>query len=106
MIRIGICDDSHAFLQQTKFMIEHWDQKPQNLKVEPFEDADSLFHAHAKSPFDIILLDIVMPLFNGMEAAKELREKDKTTKIVFLTSSVEFAIDSYSVKASNYLLFP
>ena len=106
MIRIGICDDSYAFLQQTKFMIEHWDNRPQNISVEVFEDADALIHMHTKYPFDIILLDVVMPLLNGIEAARELREKDKFVKIVFLTSSSEYAVDSYTVKASNYLLKP
>ena len=59
-----------------------------------------------QKPFDIILLDVVMPLLNGIEAANELREKDKNVKIVFLTSSPEFAVASYTVKASNYLLKP
>lgn len=47
-----------------------------------------------------------MPLLNGIDAAKELRQQDKTVKIVFLTTSPEFAVDSYTVKASNYLLKP
>ena len=107
MIRIAICDDSPAFLQQTKFLIQHWDSPvARNIAIELFEDGDTLLLAHAKSPFDIIFLDIVMPLLNGIDAAKELREKDTTVKIVFLTCSAEFAVDSYSVKASNYLLKP
>ena len=107
MIRIAICDDSPAFLQQTKFMITHWDTPAaRNIALELFEDGDSLLSAHAQDPFDIILLDIVMPLLNGIEAARELREHDKTVKIVFLTSSAEYAVDSYTVKASNYLLKP
>ena len=107
MIRIAICDDSPAFLNQTKFMIDHWDA-PASLQIttELFEDGDALLTAHRKKPFDIILLDILMPLLTGIEAARELRERDKTVKIVFLTSSPEFAIESYSVKASNYLLKP
>ena len=106
MIRIGICDDSSAFLQQTKFMIDHWDNRPQGIVTELFGDGDALILAHSKNPFDIILLDVVMPLLNGIETAKELRETDENVKIVFLTSSAEFAVDSYSVKASNYLLKP
>lgn len=106
MIRIGICDDSSAFLHQTKFMIDHWDHCPENIWIELFEDGDALILAHSKNPFDIILLDVVMPLLNGIDAARELRAKDKSVKIVFLTSSAEFALDSYAVKASNYLLKP
>ncbi len=106
MVRVGICDDSFAFIQQAKFMIEHWDDKPQKITVEVFEDADALIQAHTNLPFDIILLDIVMPLLNGIDAAREIRENDKTVKIVFLTTSTEFAVESYTVKASDYLLKP
>lgn len=106
MIRIAICDDSSVFLNQTKFMIEQWQDRPKNMLVNLFEDGDSLILAHHKNPFDIILLDVVMPLLNGIEVAREIREKDKNVKIVFLTSSPEFAVDSYTVKANNYLLKP
>lgn len=74
--------------------------------VETFEDADSLLTAHNSKPFDIILLDVIMPLLNGIEAAREIRQHDKSVKIVFLTTSPEFAVDSYTVKANNYLLKP
>jgi len=106
MIRIGICDDSPAFLQQTKFMIDHWDDGPRGIHTELFEDADAMIQAHRQTPFDILLLDVVMPLLDGIQAARELREEDKNVKIVFLTSSAEYAVDSYEVKASNYLLKP
>lgn len=107
MIRIALCDDSPAFLQQAKLMIDQWDAPAaRNIAVELFDDGDALLAAHAKKPFDIILLDVVMPLLNGIDAARELREKDKTVKIVFLTASSEFAVESYTVKASNYLLKP
>ena len=106
MIRIAICDDSPGFLQQTKFMIDHWEYKPQQIITEMFEYEEDLIAAHASNPFDILLLDIIMPLSTGIEIAREIRENDKTVKIVFLTSSPEFAVDSYKVKASNYLLKP
>ncbi|MBE6587392.1 MAG: response regulator transcription factor [Ruminococcaceae bacterium] len=106
MIRIAVCDDSSAFLVQTKLLIDHWDKRPPNVTVELFTDGDALINAHTEKPFDIILLDIVMPLLNGIEAARELRERDKGVKIVFLSSSSEYGVESYSVKASNYLLKP
>ena len=47
-----------------------------------------------------------MPLLNGMDAARELRQRDKSVKIIFLTSSPEFALESYEVKAQGYVLKP
>lgn len=105
MIRIAVCDDSPAFLCQTKSMIDQWDAPAaRSIVTDLFEDGDALLSAHNKHPFDIIFLDVVMPLLNGIDTARELREKDKTVKLVFLTSSREFAVDSYTVKASNYLI--
>ena len=106
MLRIAICDDNGAFLQQTKFMLEHWDGCPAALETELFTDGDSLILAHARKPFDIVLLDVVMPLMNGIETAREMREKDKTVRLVFLTSSPEYAVESYSVRARDYILKP
>jgi DNA-binding LytR/AlgR family response regulator len=47
-----------------------------------------------------------MPGMNGMELAAEIRSKDTVAKIIFLTSSAEFAVKSYSVGAFHYLLKP
>lgn len=105
-MRIAICDDSPEFLSQAKELLTKWHHQPDLPVTETFEDGDALIQAHIAAPFDIILLDVVMPLLNGIEAAREIRQNDKSVKIVFLTSSPEFAVDSYSVKASNYLLKP
>jgi len=106
VIRIAVCDDSVAFLNQTKSMIDRWEDKPCKMAAELFSDGDSLICAHGENPFDIILLDVVMPMLNGIEVARELRERDKHVKIVFLSSAVEYGVASYTVKASNYLLKP
>lgn len=106
MLRIAICDDMNDFLLEAKSAINAWKNKPDSMIVDTFNEADSLIFAHSTHPYDIIFLDIVMPLLNGIDTAFELRQIDKKVKIVFLTTSVEYAIDAYSVKADNYLLKP
>ena len=105
MIRIAICDDEQIFRSSVSTLLEKYD-KLESYVADCFDNGDSLIDAHAKSPYDIIFLDVVMPLFNGIEIAKEIRRQDKNVKIVFLTSSSDYAVESYSVKASNYLLKP
>ena len=106
MFRIAICDDNSNFISQVKEMLMHWGQTTDEFHLSTFDNGDSLINAHLEAPFDIILLDVLMPFTSGIHVAKELRNNDKSVKIVFLTSSPEYAIDSYSVKASNYLLKP
>lgn len=56
--------------------------------------------------FDILFLDVLMPGENGIDVATEIRNYDKNAKIIFLTSSAEFAVQSYTVNAFYYQLKP
>ena len=55
---------------------------------------------------DFIILDIDMPGINGIEAAKKLREKDPHVTLMFMTNMPQYAIESYSVAAMDYVLKP
>ena len=68
--------------------------------------ARDLLARHAASRAGIILLDMIMPLVNGMDTARELRQSDTAVRLVFLTSSPEFALESYEVRAFDYPLKP
>ena len=56
--------------------------------------------------YDVIFLDIIMPGQNGINTAKEIRKQDNNVKIIFLTSSDEFAVESYTVGAYFYQMKP
>ena len=47
-----------------------------------------------------------MEKLTGVDAAREIRKKDKKVKIVFITTSNEFASESYEVRAEDYLIKP
>lgn len=106
MFRIAICDDDLQALTAISRLVARWPGLPAEHAVLTFSNGDDLIDSHAAAPFDVILLDIVMPLLNGIEAAREIRSRDRLSKIVFLTSSPEYALESYSVKADDYLLKP
>jgi len=107
MLRIAICDDEKRCLADIKRMLESWSAaSSSHLEIDCFDNGDSLIRESSTARYDIIFLDIIMPLLNGMDTAKELRDRDKTVKIIFLTSSPEFALQSYSVKATDYCIKP
>ncbi len=56
--------------------------------------------------YDIIFLDIYMTGLNGIETARSIRESDTAAKIIFITTSNDFAAESYSVRADYYFLKP
>ena len=65
-----------------------------------------LEHLRFKGTFDIYLLDIIMPEQNGIELGLSIREFDLGGRIIYLTASPDFAVDSYRTRASDYLLKP
>lgn len=65
-----------------------------------------LEHLRTKETFDLYLLDVIMPGLNGIELGVGIREFDQGGYIIYLTTSADFAVDSYRAKASDYLLKP
>lgn len=107
VMRIAVCDDDRACSDEAKVLIEKWIALSGiDTEIVTFDNGDDLIKENRCEPIDIIFLDIVMPLLNGIDTAKEIRDFDERAKIVFLTSTSEFAVASYNVEASDYLLKP
>ena len=109
MIKIAFCDDDMEVLHQMNELLDRY-------RVERNED---ITYAAFQSPFellteiekgirpDILFLDVVMPGQNGMDVAKEIRQYDTNMKIIFLTSSPEFAVEFLPVETDlGGKLFP
>ena len=106
-MKIEICDDEIYFIDAICPLLEQWaKERGITLTLYRFTNGDDLVEAHQKEWMDLIILDVIMPLLNGMDVARELRNMNQTVPIIFLTSSREFAVDSYEVKAFHYLIKP
>ena len=106
-MKIAICDDEIHFIDAICPLLEQWaKERGIKLTLYRFTNGDDLIAAHQSECMDLIFLDIIMPLLNGIDAAREFRCTDQNVPIIFLTSSREFAVDSYEVKALNYLIKP
>lgn len=109
-MRIAVCDDDPFELQRIKGTVERLVARRQpgaESTVDAFASPDALlFSIEKQGGFDLMILDILMPGMNGIELAKEIRVSGEHCKIIFLTSTPEFAVDSYKVNAFYYLLKP
>ncbi|NLG93221.1 MAG: response regulator transcription factor [Clostridiales bacterium] len=108
MLQIAVCDDNLDELSHLVQLINSYRlSKHLNCEYAVFPNGFDLVSLLEKGKrFDIYCLDILMPGFSGIDVAKEIRTFDKTATILFFTSSPEFALESYSVKAINYVLKP
>ena len=108
MLQIAVCDDNIDELSNMVQLIDLYRASRNfNCHYAVFQNGFELVSVLEKGKqFDIYCLDIIMPGFTGIDVAKEIRTFDKTAPILFFTSSPEFAFESYSVKAINYVLKP
>lgn len=108
MLQIAVCDDNINELSNMVQLINQYrSSKNFSFEYAVFTNGFELIWALEKGKrFDVYCLDIIMPGFMGIDVAKEIRGFDKTAPIIFFTSSPEFALESYSVKAINYVLKP
>lgn len=106
-MRLAICDDAIDELSRIATLLEKY-RSARGIPVtyETFCSATELLETMQQRQFDLLFLDIIMPGLTGMEAAEEIRLSNEQIPIIFLTSSREFAVESYRVSAENYILKP
>ena len=92
IMNIAICDDEILFTRELSSLLTHWAEKNDfSLTLYPYSNGDDLLTALRTIPVDLIFLDIIMPLLNGIDTAREIRSMGLTVPVIFLTSSREFA---------------
>lgn len=71
-------------------------------------DGKADWEAYSKGRFDLLVLDVMMPLKDGFTLAREIRAKDSATPIVFLTarSMKQDTINGFGLGADDYLTKP
>ena len=74
--------------------------------LDAVEDGSTLLEAAVKSRPDVCLLDISMPIVNGIEAASKLRERGSSAKIIFLTvhEDLDFVQAALKTGALGYVV--
>jgi len=99
--RILIADDHQLIADACKNLLE-----PEFSVVGIVTDGRLLADAVAELKPDIVLLDIYMPRWNGLDAGEQVKKKNRRTKIVFLTmtSAADVAAEAFRRGASGYVL--
>lgn len=107
-MKIAICDDNALYREQIADIVKEYAQpRHREISLSVYEHPTALLDDVTRfGGFDIYILDIVMPVVDGIQLGVQLRRCDPQGKIIFLTSSQEYALDSYRARAFDYILKP
>jgi len=107
---IVICEDIKDNADKLeKFLQKYFEDKDNTVNISVYENGDSFLADFANDKhkdLKIVFLDIYMPGTIGIDVAKKIREHNKDLIIVFTTTSESHGMDSYHVRALQYLLKP
>lgn len=108
MLRIAICDDDrlHSSTLHT-LLLTYCEQHSIAAQIMIFHSGfDLLSTVDDQGPFDLYFLDILMPGMTGIDVGHKIRQEDTSSLIIYLTSSAEYAVESYMIRAFHYLIKP
>jgi DNA-binding LytR/AlgR family response regulator len=106
MLSIAICEDDKEQQQYLEKQIEDFNIL-ESMEILKYDSGTELIRAYEKAlRFSIILLDMRMSGLDGIQTAEIVRKYDKNCLIIIITSTMEYAVDGYSINAYDFILKP
>ena len=106
MIRIAIAEDSAQERSRLeRYLTRYGQENGCGFEIETYENGADIVSAY-RPGIDILLLDIEMPVMDGMRTARVLREMDRNVIIVFVTNLAQYAVQGYEVEALDFIVKP
>ena len=105
MLRIALCDDDMEFLDRFEALI-HKCIEPygKEYQIFKFTNGISMLAVHRQAEFDVVFLDIDMPMDSGISVAREFRESDNIVYIIFVTNHTKYVYDSFDVQPFHFIV--
>ncbi len=100
-MRIAVCDDERELREM---LAEKIARLYPDAELMLYQSGQELLLSDAHP--DILFLDIRMAGKDGMETARELRKRNRSTIIIFVTALTDFVFEAFDVRAFHYLVKP
>ena len=99
--RVLIADDHKLVAEACKGLLE-----PEFDVIALVSDGRALLEAAAELRPDVVVLDIAMPELNGLDAGEQVKHRNRSTKLIYLTMTLdpEVAAEAFRRGASGYVL--
>ena len=106
-MNIALVDDIPSELDRLEAILEDYAQaNGLRIDVSRFASAEELLAVYQPYQFTIVFLDIYMEGATGVEAARQIRQVDDDTVIIFQTTSTEHMADAFQTHAYEYVIKP
>lgn len=108
MLQIGICDDDAAVRQEIYELTSKILFKYTELNFYYYRDGQEVIEALERREFqaELLLLDVHMPVRNGIDTADYIRKNKVDVDIIFVTVSPKYVFEGYQYKAFAYCIKP
>ena len=106
-MNVAVVEDNREDLERLVMMLRDYSAVSEShFSVAGFGGADELLEDYKPLQFTVIFLDIYMNGLTGIDTAKKIRETDRDTFIVFITSADDRRADAFRVHAFDYIEKP
>lgn len=108
-MKIALCEDEAQERELTSLLVKKYKQSRPNAEISfnVFSSGDELLsYLEVHGGFDLYILDVIMPKLNGIETGLAIRNLKDDGLILYMTTSADFAVDSYQTQAFQYLVKP
>lgn len=107
-MRIAIVDDRREDGERLKGLLSEQlsAHGMASASFDMYDGGEALLAAFQPGRYDLLFLDICMQGISGIETARGVRERDRDVQLVFITTSNEYAAESYALRADYYILKP
>lgn len=109
-INLVLCDDNAADLESLReFANDYINQRGfygETVCFSAPEDVLRFSKNNGEGNVTVYLLDVIMPETDGIELGRKIRERDKSSAVIYISSSREYSLDAFSVRAFSYLIKP
>ena len=105
-MKIAVVEDNRDCASRLEKLLKRFQEEYHEPTEIVFFSNGMNFIEDYTADFDVVFMDIEMPMMDGMQAARLLREKDKEVAVVFLTVMARHALFGYEVEAADFLIKP
>ena len=106
-MNIAIIEDSGQELSLLERCLQSYLSSRQVYRViDTYTSGEAFLENWPSKSYDLVFLDILMEGISGIEVARKIRETDSECLLIFISSSKEYALQGFEVRAFDYLLKP